>query len=184
MRRKDRQMNEDFALDVIDKSEFGVLGIYKESIYTMPLSMVRDGKNLYFHSAPEGKKVDMIEDGDNVSVSFVSRVHVPNILSREDILEKIAEKKFAEIGSKVFTTEFESAHVEGKIFHIKDETETIEALMLIGKKYTPDLVDLAEEFIKKSLHRTRVYKIIIEEIKGKRKKFDELGEEMKFGRME
>ena len=183
MRRKDRQMDEAFALSVIDKSEFGVLGICKDSVYTMPLSIVRDGKTLYFHSAPEGRKIEMLADGSEVSVSFISRVNVPSVLTREEILQKIEAKKFAEIGSKVFTTEFESAHVEGKVFQVKDEGEMVKALMLIAKKYTPELADLAEEFIKNSLPRTKVYKILIDEIKGKRKQFDEFGEEMKFGRM-
>ena len=55
--------------------------------------------------------------------------------------------------------------------------------MLIAKKYTPEMADLAIDFIKNSLHRTRLYKIEIIEIQGKRKQFDSFGEEMKFGRL-
>ncbi len=185
MRRKDREMGEDFALEVIDNSEFGVLGVAKgEEIYTVPLSLVRKGDVLYFHSAPDGRKVTMFEDGKEVSISFVSKVKVPKIFSREEIIKKIHEKKFGEIGSKVFTTEFESAHVKGHIYKVEDEGEIIEGLILISNKYTPEFTDLAMEFIKKSLTRTNVYKILIKEIKGKRKKFDKSGNEMKFGRVE
>lgn len=185
MRRRDREMNEDFALDVIDNSEFGVLGICKDGeVYTIPLSIVRKENNLYFHSALEGKKVDMIVDGGDVSVSFISKVKVPSILSREEIIQKIDEKKFSEIGSKVFTTEFESAHVKGKIYKLTEASEIIDALILISEKYTPEFTDLAMEFINNSLQRTGVYRISIEEIKGKRKKFDKSGNEMKFGRIE
>ena len=41
-----------------------------------------------------------------------------------------------------------------------------------------------EDAIAKSLDRTAVWKIRIENITGKRKKYDKSGEEMKFGRME
>lgn len=183
MRRKDREMDVEFAKNIIDKSDFGVLGIYKEEPYTMPLSIVRRENILYFHSAPQGRKVDMISDGDAVSVSFVGDVNVPSLLNRETIQEKINEGKFAEIGSKVFTTEFESTHVKGRIYKVESEVEAIVALNLIVRKYTPDLEDLAEKFIKNSLPRTVIYKIIIDEIHGKRKKFDSDGVEMKFGRM-
>ena len=184
MRRKDREMGIDFALKVIDESDYGVMGLRKAAPYTMPLSIVRDGENLYFHSAVQGRKTEMIEDGDEVSISFVSRVNVPSLLSRDEIIEKIQQKKFAEIGSKVFTTEFESAHVIGHISKVEDKEEIIKALKLIVNKYTPELEDLADEFIVNSLERTSVYKITIEGLSGKRKKFDVNGEEMKFGRIE
>ena len=38
--------------------------------------------------------------------------------------------------------------------------------------------------INASLDRTAIFKISIDEITGKRKKYDKNGEEMKFGRME
>ena len=41
-----------------------------------------------------------------------------------------------------------------------------------------------EDAIAKSLDRTAVWKIRIENLTGKRKKYDKSGEEMKFGRME
>lgn len=185
MRRKDREMGADFALEVIDNSEFGVLGVAQgDEVYTIPLSLVRKDNVLYFHSAPDGRKVRMFEKGKEVSLSFISSVNVPSILSRDEIIDKINEKKFGEVGSKVFTTEFESAHVKGRIYKVEDKKEIIEALILISNKYTPQFTDLAMEFIENSLHRTTVYKILIEEIRGKRKKFDKSGNEMKFGRIE
>lgn len=183
MRRKDRQMDESFALEVIDNSEYGVLGLGNEEPYTIPLSIVREGKTLYFHSAPEGKKTELIKDGDSVSVSFVSRAKVPRIFTKDQVEEIIKEKSFGKVGSKVFTTEFSSTHIMGKIYEVKDEEEIIFGLMLIAKKYTPEMADLAIDFIKNSLHRTRLYKIEIIEIQGKRKQFDSFGEEMKFGRL-
>lgn len=67
---------------------------------------------------------------------------------------------------------------------MKDEEEIMDALFLIAEKYTPEISDLSKGFIENSFHRTSVYKIEIKDIKGKRKKFDKNGEEMKFQRME
>lgn len=184
MRRKDREMSKEFALKIIDQAQFGVLGLGGEEPYTIPLSLVRKDQVLYFHSAPQGRKVEKIKNGDPVSLSFVGRVQVPKNYSRAQVQEFIKEKKFAQVGSKVYTTEFESAHVDGRIYRLEDPKEMEEALLLIAKKYTPDLADLSIDFIKASFSRTAVYKIEILDIKGKRKKFDSQGQEMKFQREE
>lgn len=182
MRRKDREMNEEFALNVIDKSDFGVMGLISGGVpYTVVLSIVRIDDNLYFHSATSGKKVDLIEQNEIVSVSFVSKVEVPSLFSREEIIDLVNNGDFRTVGSKVFTTEYESAHVTGKISKVSDPKEKSDALIAICKKYTPEVYDLAEPFIKNSDHRTSVYKIKINEIHGKRKAFNESGEELKWG---
>ena len=56
MRRKDREMNTEFAKQVIDRSRYGVLSIIETGSgtpYSIPLSIVRDDEVLYFHSARE-----------------------------------------------------------------------------------------------------------------------------------
>lgn len=184
MRRKDRQMSKDFALKIIDQSQYGVLGLGGEDPYTVPLSLVRRENFLYFHSAIAGKKIEKIKDGDRVSLTFVGRVQVPKNFNRDQVQDFIDQEKFAEVGTKVYTTEFESAHVSGKISRVEDPKEMKEALLLIAKKYTPDLADLSLPFIKASFSRTAVFRIEILEINGKRKKFDSQGVEMKFQREE
>ena len=56
MRRKDREMNAEFGLEVIDRAEFGVLSLVdpQGEVYSVPLSIARDGSQLYFHSARSG----------------------------------------------------------------------------------------------------------------------------------
>ncbi len=185
MRRKDREMNREFALEVIDKSEYGVLGMIDSGRpYTVVLSIIRDSDTLYFHSAKSGKKVDLFSENDYVSVSFISHVKVPNLFTVEQIQSMINSGDFASIGSKVFTTEFKSAHVKGRISEVTNVEEKTNALINICKKYTPDFVELALPFIENSYNRTAVYKIDIEEIHGKRKAFDSMGEELKWGRNE
>lgn len=185
MRRKDREMNLEFALEVIDKSEYGVLGMIDSgSPYTVILSIIRDGDSLYFHSAKSGKKVDLFSENDYVSVSFVSYVKVPSLFTHDEIESMIEAGDFASVGSKVFTTEFKSTHVMGKLSEVTDQDEKTNALINICKKYTPEFVEQALPFIKNSYNRTAVYKIDIEEIHGKRKAFDSSGEELKWGKKE
>ena len=182
MRRKDREMDEKFAIDVIDNSAFGVMGLVSDGVpYTVVLSIVRVDDRLYFHSATSGKKVDLIAQNEVVSVSFVSKAKVPSLFSREEIIDLVNEGDFRAIGSKVYTTEYESAHVMGRISMVTDAVEKSDALIAICKKYTPEVYDLAAPFISNSNHRTLVFRIDIDEIHGKRKAFNTSGEELKWG---
>lgn len=165
MRRKDRQMPEEFALGVIDKCSFAQVAMTDEkgSPYCVPLSVARDGLNIYFHSACEGTKTDILKRNPKVYISCVGDV-AP--------------------ATDKFTTEFESAAFYGTACEVTDKDEKIKALRLICEKYTPLNLGSFEDAIARSLDRTAIWKISIDELTGKRKKYDKSGEEMKFGRME
>lgn len=165
MRRKDRQMPEEFALGVIAKCSFAQVAMTDEkgNPYCVPLSVAEDGGSIYFHSAFEGTKTDILKRNPKVYVSCVGDV------------TSAADR---------FTTEFESAAFSGTACEVTDIQEKIKALRLICEKYTPDNMENFEDAIAKSLDRTAVWKIRIENLTGKRKKYDKSGEEMKFGRME
>jgi nitroimidazol reductase NimA-like FMN-containing flavoprotein (pyridoxamine 5'-phosphate oxidase superfamily) len=97
MRRKDREMDAEFARSVIDRADFGTLATVNEdgSPYCVPLSTAISDNKIYFHAALEGKKIDNIKRCQKVCLSYVCEVHVPPI----------------EVDT--FTTEFESAVVFG-----------------------------------------------------------------------
>lgn len=186
MRRKDRAMSKEFGLKVIDKSPFGVVGVVddKGRPYTLPLSIVREGEKLYFHSAKAGKKLDLFKDGTPVSVSFIAWAGVPDNYSRKEVLDIVEEGAFRAAASKVYTTEFASAHVEGRIFRLTDQDEMATALQLVCNKYTPKIADLAPAVIKNSLDYTAIFSITIDQIQAKRKAFDKNREELKWERKE
>lgn len=187
MRRKDRQMNEDFGRQVIDKARYGVVSMIDEdnNPHGLPLSIVREGDYLYFHSAREGNKVDILKNNPKVSIAFVGDVNIPENYRKEELDEIVKDKsKAALLISSVFTTEFESALVKGQVNLVEDEEEKIKAMRLICKKYTPDKMEYFNMAIKAGLKRTNVYRIKIEEITAKRKKYDIAGKEMKWARME
>ena len=187
MRRKDRAMSKDFGLNVIDKSRYGVLSVVddEKTPYSLPLSIVRDADLLYFHSAREGKKVELFKDGTDVSVVFVGETHIPENFSESELEEMSKdESRAVQFISKVFTTEFESAVVVGKISLVEDREEKIRALKLICEKYTPDKMDYFPIAIKAGMDKTNIYSVEIKEVTAKRKKYDMNNEEMKWERME
>lgn len=187
MRRKDREMGREFALKIIDNSEYGVLSVIDAdgAPYAFPLSLVRKEDSLYFHSAQGGKKVEIFENNPIVTVVFVGKIKIPELFTTE-VLDSFLEdeKKASTLTSKVFTTEFESAIVNGHISLVDNEQEAIEALRLLSEKYTPSKMKYFDMAVKSGLSRTNIYRIDINSITAKRKKYDSSGEEMKWGRIE
>ncbi|WFA09025.1 pyridoxamine 5'-phosphate oxidase family protein [Tissierella sp. Yu-01] len=187
MRRSDREMSREFGIQVVDKSRYGIISMIDKNNepYGIPLSIVRDESTLYFHSATDGRKVKIFKESPNVSVVFVGEVNVPQIHTKEELDEILKdESKTGVLVSSVFTTEFESAVVKGKVKLVEDEQEKIKALKLICEKYTPTYMNYFDIAIKSGAIRTNVYRIDIETINAKRKKYDSKGEEMKWRRME
>lgn len=164
MRRKDRQMDKEFALSVADKCEYAVIAMADDggAPYCLPITIARSEDTIYFHSAKEGLKIDILKNRPDVCMSCVG-----------DTLR--AKDKF--------TTEFESAIIRGKASEVTDDEEKINALRLLCQRHTPTNMHEFDSAVSKSLHRTGVWKIKIESITGKRKKYDIHGKEMKYGRM-
>lgn len=187
MRRKDREMSAEFGLEVIDRARYGIVSMVNKNNepYGIPLSIVRDGSTLYFHSAKEGEKVKILETNPKVSIAFVGNTKIPENYTEEELSEIARDKSKAKLLiSNVFTTEFESAIVRGKVKLVENEEEKIKAMRLICEKYTPSKMEYFPLAIEAGLGRANVYKVEIQEITAKRKKYDEKGEEMKWGRME
>jgi nitroimidazol reductase NimA-like FMN-containing flavoprotein (pyridoxamine 5'-phosphate oxidase superfamily) len=165
MRRKDREMSKEFALDVVDKCEYAVISMIdvEGMPYCLPITIARDNDNVYFHCGPEGLKVDSLKANPEICMTCVGDT------------QRATDK---------FTTEFESAILRGRAEEVIDTNEKVHALKIICQRHTPANMDAFDEAIAKSLFRTSVWKVAIREITGKRKKYDRNGEEMKYGRME
>lgn len=165
MRRKDREMNRDFALMVVDTCEYAVLSLIRPdgSPYAVPVSIARDQDSIYFHGAPAGEKAEAMEANPRVSLACVGATHR---MEHE------------------FTTEYESAIVFGTAARVTEEAELLYALRLICERHTPLNMDRFDEEVARSLTRTAVWRIAIDSVTGKRKKYGRDGKELKFGRME
>lgn len=186
MRRKDREMNQDFGLMVIDKARFATMAMVTEDgkPYAIPVSPARVGDVIYIHSAREGIKLDHLRNNPEVTMVFVGDVHVPDPITPEEYQEYKAADKIGIFASTRFTTEYESAILQGWVNFVEDEEETIQGLRAISEKFTPLNMDYFEEAARSGLHRVQVLRIDILDVTAKRKKFDSAGEEMKWGRME
>jgi nitroimidazol reductase NimA-like FMN-containing flavoprotein (pyridoxamine 5'-phosphate oxidase superfamily) len=165
VKRKDREMDTDFALDVVDKCEYAVLALFATDgfPYCLPITIARDGDHIYFHGSKEGKKIEALRRDPHVCLACVGDT-------------QILEHKF--------TTEFESAIVFGLATEVTEKEEKLLAMRLLCQRHTPSNMSKFAGAAQKGLPRTAIWRIDIQEITGKRKKYDREGKEMKFGRTE
>lgn len=151
MRRKDREMDKDFALSVADKCEYAFLSVVdpEGQPYGVALSVARYENNMYFHCAQEGLKVDCFKAKPNACMVCVGDT------------ERLSNK---------FTTRYESAVIRGKLSEVTDDEEKVFALKIICERHTPANMLNFDKAVKASLARTAVWKMSIDEITGKCKK--------------
>ena len=164
-------MSAEWALEVLDKAPYITVSMADEEgmPYALPLSLVRtDEKTFYFHCALEGKKLYILSKNPRVCLSAVTKCK-PTVGPKD--------------GS--FTLEFKSAIAFGKAEIVTDDTEKIAALRAICERFLPKHMDAFDASIARSLGRTAIVRIILTEPPvGKRKQYDNQGEEMKWQRME
>ena len=152
MRRKDRRIPEEEALELLKRCEYAVLATVDAkdgSPYCVPVSPVYSGGCLYFHCARRGQKNDNIQNDARVCLTCVGAT---KLLPEE------------------FSTKYESVVVYGKAEFLTDKTEQIEALRKLCEKYASSNMDAFDGELAKSLGRTAVCRIQIEEISGKAKR--------------
>ena len=74
MRRKDRQMSQESARELLNHGDYGVLSSVDEEgqPYGVPVNYVYDGeKTIYFHCAREGHKLDNLRSNPRVCFTIV-----------------------------------------------------------------------------------------------------------------
>lgn len=153
--RRQNRLLEDLSRikELLLNSEYGFLNLGVDENgygYGIPISYAYDGENnvLYFHCAPEGKKLDILKLNDKVSFYVVGKT------------KPIANQ---------FTTYYESVLAFGKASLNLSDDEKRTCLRLLVKKYSPEYEELGEKYMEKSWNRTAVFKINIEHITAKAK---------------
>ena len=152
VRRQDRLLDRDSALDLLRKGEYGVLSLCRENVpYGVPVNYVWDnGSALYIHCAPQGRKRRIIDENPRTSFCVVGSTQV---LPRQ------------------FTARYESILAQGTVHPVADEAEKRLAIGLLLDKYSPQYKeDLGLHYMEKSLSRTLVLRLDIETLSGKCKK--------------
>ena len=147
MRRIERQMSEMESFELLNKGKYGILSTCGEDNqpYGIPLSYVVINKDIYFHCAGVGTKLDNISVNDKVSFTVVGKTEV------------LQEK---------FSTEYESVIAFGHAIKLKEE-EKYEPLMEFIRKYSPEFIEEGKLYIDKAKEKTTLVKIKIYSFSGK-----------------
>lgn len=149
MRRTDREQSREFALSVIDRSEYAVAAFAaSDAPYCVPLSIVRVGEVLYFHCALEGTKTDLLRADPRVTLCFVGS-------------NRAAETEFS--------TYYESAVVSGTAFEVTSPVEKAAALRALCEKLTPGFMAHFPSELARSVAVTAVWGVRMEQVTGKAK---------------
>lgn len=152
MRRKDREMDEAFAWQVLENAPYATLSLVDGDMpYAIPLSPVVIGKSIYFHCAPEGRKIDALSTSTIVNLSCVSTA-IPVAWD--------------------FSLEYSSALFEGTITIIEDEQEKIHALRELCLRYAQSNMSEVDNAINRSIKRTTILRMNVTTATGKRKTYN------------
>ena len=149
MRRKDREIDEIEARKILDGGEFGFLSLVDSAgePYGVPISYVLRDNEIYFHSAPEGRKVDALCTSGRASFCVVGAT---------------------EMQPEMFSTRYLSAIVSGEVRELLHE-EKIEVLIWLVEKYAPQFLEQGREYIASRQAETRVFALRVRHISGKQR---------------
>jgi nitroimidazol reductase NimA-like FMN-containing flavoprotein (pyridoxamine 5'-phosphate oxidase superfamily) len=148
MRRSEKEITDEPAMEeIIDASLVCRLALSNENQpYIVPLSFGYQAKTLYFHSALEGKKIDIINKNNCVCFEF-------------DVNTEIKEaEKACKWGMK-----YQSVIGFGKAVLVENVVEKKKALNIIMNHYS----DQKFQFPDKAIKKIAIIKIEIERMTGK-----------------
>lgn len=148
MRKQSRRMDDNEALEYLQKGEYGVISTIGEDGYPygVPVNYVYSDGEIYFHCAVSGHKVDNFDFSDKVSFCVVTE---------------------ASVVPEEFSTRCRSVIIFGRISEVLDNEKEI-ALNLLSERFSPEYISESKEHIIKYLAATKTFKITVEHISGKR----------------
>ena len=151
MRRKDREISEPEARQLLAQGEYGVLSTVSPdgAPYGVPLSYVYHQGEIFFHSAPEGRKVEYLAAGARASFCVVGAT------------ELLPEK---------FSTRYESAIASGRDPRARMATRRGRRSARLVEKYAPEFRPQGEEYIARAEDTTRVFALCVRHLTGKRRR--------------
>lgn len=141
VRRKNRELPEEYIDSILHKGEYGILGTQCEDgfPYATPMSYVYLNDRIYFHCALEGLKTDNIRYNDKVSFTVVTDV------------ETLPDQ---------FSTRYQSVVIFGRASFITGN-EKDEVLSEIISKYAHEFPEEGKIYIERLKDRTQIIGIEI-----------------------
>jgi len=148
LRRKDRELSEAEALNLLREAEWGVLATVDAAgwPYAVPVNHAMVEGDLIIHCATAGHKLDNLAFNPKVSYCVVT----------------VAETLPLEL-----STRYASAIVFGRAELVTDDREKREALRALGLRFAQEHADLVDREIEKDLFRTAVVRLQVERVTGK-----------------
>lgn len=148
LRRREKEITETGEIEkIIKKAQVCRLGLVDgDEPYVVPVFFGYEKNALYFHSALEGRKVELIKRNNKVCFEIDTDVE---ILSKEQACG--------------FTAKYRSAIGVGRAYILDNDNEKIHGLNVLMKQYAEG--DFS--FPKEKLDRALVVRIDIESITGK-----------------
>jgi len=147
IRRRDREVSEPDARQILARAEYGVLATVGEDgwPYAVPVNHVVEGDVVYLHCALVGHKLENIAHEARVSYCAVASAQV--------------------LPSKLSTL-YESAVVFGRAVRVSDPIEKEQALRRLATRFGSSAERIEQE-LRTSGPQTAVVRIEIERITGK-----------------
>ena len=152
MRRTDKEITERVLMsEIINKAQVCRLGLAMGNTpYVLPVSFGYDGQAIYFHTAPEGRKITFLAANPQVCVEFEHGVEVV----RHDSTPC------------QWTFSFQSVIGYGTVVELTTATEKIDGLNHIMRHYSGRAWLISAE----DVQNIRVWRIAIESLTGKQSK--------------
>jgi len=148
MRRSDKQITDIIDLEaILHSAQICHLPMVDEGKpYVVPINFGYEEGTLYFHSAPEGRKIDVLKQNPEVCFSVVARHEIV-----------VSERACS------WTAEFSSVTGTGKAEILNDREEVEKGLTILMQQYSDAEYDFSDE----NLDGIVIIRVEIEEMTGK-----------------
>jgi nitroimidazol reductase NimA-like FMN-containing flavoprotein (pyridoxamine 5'-phosphate oxidase superfamily) len=167
IRRKEKQLTAEECNTILTMAEYGTLATMGADgyPYAVPVNYVFHNGNIYFHCSTVGHKLDNISYCSNVSFNVVTDVLVVPLIPDNAVNEN--DLKF-----DGFDTNFNSVIIFGNAKEVSEQ-EKMDGLCALLKKFLDEdeyskYKEAGIKYIECSLKRTKLIKIEIEHMTGKR----------------
>ncbi len=147
VRRGERALERAAAERILQRGEYGILCTCAEDAvpYGVPICYVYDGKSIGFHSAAAGHKVQNLQQNPCASFTVVGPT---------------------EIMPAQFSVRYESAIAFGHVSRVEGDRK-LEILRALLAKYSPDVLETGETYIRHDAGKTAVFELEIVRLSGK-----------------
>jgi hypothetical protein len=116
--------------------------------YVVPMNFGYENKTIYLHGSPKGKKIDILNQNNNVCVSFSADL----------------ELKWQNEGVACsYSMKYRSVIANGKVEFIEDPSEKVKALNVIMGNYT----ERSFKYNDPSIRDVNVFKVVVEKLEGR-----------------